>query len=242
MALIFVAGIIPLCVLFYQFHTQHVEFSDSPQAKHAFSFISIITVIHILLGGIALYLLAFGRKKYLKERSSQETTDVPKQTDFTNEATEQKIDSLAIANRLVKELKQKKKLQFNSFFNSLVNQLNGSLATGYLLKDNELVKEATYGYVDENNQKYTLGEGLPGEVAKNGEPLIIKEVPENYIQVKSGLGDATPTSLWIYPLKKNGKVVGVIEIAGFMPYQAYHSELIDSYTELVWEELEENKQ
>ena len=65
---------------------------------------------------------------------------------------------------------------------------------------------------------YRFGEGLAGQVAKQGECVNVDTVPEGYIKILSGLGKATPTHLIILPVKHNDQVVGVVEIASFKEF------------------------
>lgn len=75
---------------------------------------------------------------------------------------------------------------------------------------------ASYAHVVEDEHKeFALGEGLIGQVAQEVKPMLIDEIPENYIQVFSGLGSAQPTALLLLPLASHGMSKGVIELAFF---------------------------
>ena len=71
-----------------------------------------------------------------------------------------------------------------------------------------------------------LNEGLAGQVARDGKPIIFHEVPEGYMTVISGLGKSSPTSLLIYPLKAGEEVVAVTELASFEAFTEEAMELI----------------
>lgn len=66
--------------------------------------------------------------------------------------------------------------------------------------------------------RFPLGEGLIGQVAKEGRLLNITEVPQGYIKVFSGLGETNPRHLAVVPVKDGNTVVGVVEVAGFQPF------------------------
>jgi len=57
-----------------------------------------------------------------------------------------------------------------------------------------------------------IGQGLSGEVARNGRALLVDEVPAGYLRYGSGLGSADPARLLIAPATVDGKVCGVIEL------------------------------
>ena len=45
--------------------------------------------------------------------------------------------------------------------------------------------------------------------------LYITDVPDDYMDIESGLGDAKPKCLLIVPLKSEEKILGEIELASF---------------------------
>ena len=57
-----------------------------------------------------------------------------------------------------------------------------------------------------------MGEGLVGQAALEAKPIIFGDVPDDYIRINSGLGNAVPKNILVYPLLYDGNVKGVIEI------------------------------
>jgi hypothetical protein len=68
---------------------------------------------------------------------------------------------------------------------------------------------------DNNEDILEIGEGFPGQVAKDGKLINISDIPDGYLSIESGLGKASPVSLIIFPVKHVGKVLAVIELASF---------------------------
>jgi PAS domain S-box-containing protein len=64
----------------------------------------------------------------------------------------------------------------------------------------------------------SLGEGLLGQAALEKESIHITEVPEDYVNITSGLGQALPRSVVIVPLIAEETVVGVLELASFKEF------------------------
>jgi len=101
----------------------------------------------------------------------------------------------------------------------------------------QFVSGYAYQLPDSKPIEFEFGEGLAGQVAKEGEMINIASVPNGYIQILSGLGKSTPTSLAIFPLKKSGEVIAVIEIASFKPFLEEDEKLFKSVSEEFAEQL-----
>ncbi len=96
-----------------------------------------------------------------------------------------------------------------------------------------------YAYIDNGNHGdgFCIGDGLPGQVARDGRRLCLKEVPGGYMTVRTGLGEATPGSLVILPVRNMNEVLGVIEIASFKPFTREEEYLLEDVSERLGEYL-----
>jgi CheY-like chemotaxis protein/CHASE3 domain sensor protein len=63
--------------------------------------------------------------------------------------------------------------------------------------------------------RFNLKEGLLGKVAAEGEPTIVRDVPEGYMTIGSALGQDKPRHLVLAPTHADGAVNAVIEL-GFL--------------------------
>lgn len=75
---------------------------------------------------------------------------------------------------------------------------------------------STYAYYsDKIPPEFAEGDGLTGQVVKDKKVMFIDELPENYINVVSGLGNQKPNYLAIIPVIDKDQVIGIIELATF---------------------------
>ncbi len=91
----------------------------------------------------------------------------------------------------------------------------------------ELVSYYAYDRKKYANKKIYMGEGLVGQSFAEKSILHLTKVPENYVNVTSGLGKSNPKSILIIPLIVNEEVYGVMELASFGKYQEYQINFID---------------
>jgi PAS domain S-box-containing protein len=83
------------------------------------------------------------------------------------------------------------------------------------------------------NHKIYRGEGLAGQAWQEGDMVYLTEIPQNYIKIASGLGDANPTSVLIVPLKVNDQIFGVVELASFNAFQDFEKEFVQKIAETI---------
>jgi PAS domain S-box-containing protein len=83
------------------------------------------------------------------------------------------------------------------------------------------------------NQKIYKGEGLAGQAWQEMDTIYLTDVPQNYIRITSGLGDANPTSILIMPLKVNDQIFGVVEIASFSAMAEHEIEFVKRIAESI---------
>lgn len=91
----------------------------------------------------------------------------------------------------------------------------------------ELVASFAYDRKKFISKKLELGEGLAGQCWQERGTIFIKDLPENHMVIKSGLGDAGPTSLLIVPLIDNDEIYGVVELASFNEIQQYQIDFVE---------------
>lgn len=100
--------------------------------------------------------------------------------------------------------------------------------------DDYLGKQTVYAY---DRKKYLdktrieKGEGLIGQCYIEKKPIVLENVPVGYVNISSGLGDATASFVAIYPLLAYDKVEGVIEVAGFNKLKKFELDFLKRISE-----------
>jgi len=164
-----------------------------------------------------------------KERQEKEAAE----RNWTNEG-------LAIfANILRHKTNNVEDLAFN-FIQNLV-KYTGSNQSGLFMVNREDVHEpfieliAAYAYERKKfvKKRLAINEGLIGMCVFEGETTIMNDIPDNYLRITSGLGDANPRWLILVPLKVDDVILGVIEMASFKEYEAHQIAFIEKVTETV---------
>jgi PAS domain S-box-containing protein len=78
-----------------------------------------------------------------------------------------------------------------------------------------------------------LGEGLVGQAALEKQIIFLTKIPNNYVTISSGLGEANPKCVLIVPLKSEDEVIGVIELASFNTFQDYQISFMEKVGESI---------
>ncbi len=78
-----------------------------------------------------------------------------------------------------------------------------------------------------------LGESLVGQAAKSKRPILVSDLPTDYVKVSSALGSAAPSNLIILPIVFEGQVIGVIEVGSLSPFTSVHREFMELLVETI---------
>jgi hypothetical protein len=84
-------------------------------------------------------------------------------------------------------------------------------------------------------------EGLIGQAYMEGNLIYLKQIPQQYINITSGLGDAPPRVLVVVPIKSTQGVEGVLELAAFKEFLPHQIDLLEKLSESLGAYIFNNK-
>jgi len=125
---------------------------------------------------------------------------------------------------------------------NIAKELNIVQGLFFVLNNEDKMFHATgeYAYFSEEQPRnFPMGETLSGQVAKNKKLLNLKELPDGYITILSGLGKSSPRQLVIAPVVHNDECIGVMELASFKPFGENEELLVQKVCETMANMLNE---
>jgi CheY-like chemotaxis protein/HAMP domain-containing protein/GAF domain-containing protein len=94
---------------------------------------------------------------------------------------------------------------------------------------------SSYGYQERKrlSNRFGPGEGLVGQCLLEQKRILLEEVPDDYVKINSGLGEASPRNIVVLPVVFEGDVLAVIELASFNRFNEIHLTFLDQLTESI---------
>lgn len=192
-----------------------------PVITTAYTVIGLTLLLGFIVVVQFLYLLNSVSKQDINIQSNETVKD---NSDTSAEATESESDKISDIAREIKqsarELKDDRS-KHEKILARLCMKLEASQGIYYNVKKEkqkrfiEMQTSFAFSLPESETLTYEFGEGLAGQVAKEGKKINISNIPDGYIKIISGLGYASPSHLLIYPVKDGENVVAVAEIASF---------------------------
>ncbi|GAA3791221.1 HAMP domain-containing protein [Sphaerisporangium flaviroseum] len=100
---------------------------------------------------------------------------------------------------------------------------------------NELTLIAGYGIRTGRSprQSFLFGQGIVGQAAIEGRPIVLNDVPADYLTIDSGLGKSAPAQIVVLPVLFEDQVLGVLELASFSEFGETHLAFLNQLVETI---------
>jgi PAS domain S-box-containing protein len=204
----------------------------------------------LVLAGLLYYMLFSGAQALIRIHS---LTEGMKRRNKELEDSEQSFRKMV---KEVEKAREKDQMRNHvtaalSDFNALLRERSDEQETfdraiAFLIKTVKANQGALYLAEEENDQKFlqlkacyaygrkkyleqriNIGEGLVGQIYLEREKIMLTEVPEDYVRITSGLGEALPRCVIIIPMIYQEQVEGVLELAAFHVLDEYQIDLLE---------------
>lgn len=146
-------------------------------------------------------------------------------------------DGIAIFSEILRQNQKDIKKLGREIISNLIKFLKANQGVIFIVEEENGKKYlnliAAYAWNREKylEKKIEIGDGLIGAVAEEKFTVYMTDVPEDYIEIKSGTGGANPRSILLVPLKIDEDILGVIEIASFNEFEQYEIEIVERIAE-----------
>ena len=133
----------------------------------------------------------------------------------------------------------------DKIISALVQYTKSNQGGLYILNDEdkqnkylELISLFAFDIKKFEQQKIRLGEGILGQTFLEKETTYLTNLPDTFVRITSGLGDANPKSILMVPLKVDTEVYGIIELATFSAYAPHEIAFVEKLGESIASTLE----
>lgn len=240
----FLASLIIVFMLFAKVRNIAVSYNLSSEQNGLYILLSFNVLLSLAL---LIVTLVLSTKQNSDEKYSQQNTfdlddEYKEEKPDDDRSEEEKLDATYYTSKIIP--KHNAKIDIVKYTEKILSNIarEFDIVQGLFFvkaKDSdEFNITGKYAYFgDEEPKSFRLGETLSGQVAKNQKLLNLKEIPENYITILSGLGSSSPNHLIIIPIVVENNTIAIIELASFKEFKGNFKELFQALSEKMGNEL-----
>ncbi|HYD80267.1 MAG TPA: response regulator [Paucimonas sp.] len=115
----------------------------------------------------------------------------------------------------------------HNLLQELATYVGAQVGKLYRLDGDRLLLLAAYAYDRPIDAEPPLGvgQGLAGEAAREGRPMLVSDIPPGYLEINSSLGHTSPQHILISPITADNRVCGIIELGFCGTRQSFADQL-----------------
>lgn len=236
MAVLFLIGIIISAYQIYRLpHNLMLDEGYHPALFNVYA----IPGITFLIGAFTIWTALNYKNEVIVYRDRQLQENLTAKTDA--ESSQDTISLENVRESMQQSANEKEAIQ--SGLHAICKLLEAGQGAVYLLKEEDgkrkLALQSGYALnvAESTVITYEVGEGLIGQAALTGKTLYVDDVPDGYVKIISGLGNASPRYLLIVTLKNHDRVSGVMEIATFTPLNEQRRKFVEDSAHLIADKI-----
>ena len=225
--------------LIYQ--SKELDVNAFSSVQNVFNTLNLIVGLTFFIGLITVYVV--GRRQNEKlvyvQKKKEESGNI---NESSEEAEETTFDLSFVAEILSGEDDSTEK--YRKVLTALCSQLEASQGAIYLIQKEknkrlaQLHSSYAMSLAESTTLSFEFGEGLVGQAAQSEKPLVVDDIPDNYIKIISGLGSASPTHLLVVPFKLKDKLQGVAELSSFRKFSDQDVKMVEQALTKFTQDLE----
>ena len=111
----------------------------------------------------------------------------------------------------------------------ICEHISAKIGALYIVEKDMLSMAGSYAYqkIDERFKAFEFNEGLVGQAAREKKRILVTDIPDDYIKIESGLGNALPRHIVLAPFLFEETVKGVIELGSFREFSELDFTFLD---------------
>jgi transcriptional regulator with GAF, ATPase, and Fis domain len=241
LVLLYIAGVL--------FGVYYLTYDAAKIQKVASIFPELVyLVIALSVVGLLGFMFLFLRREtdmeivYTTSQGITQVENVLQSIDANNtDSNEQTVIAKNLFFKAKQESNNNPKVLLEVALRNICQYIEVGIGAVYVRQESSMELQAAYALYRAEGEviRYQVGEGLVGQVAKDGKPIKLSQVPEGYMEVVSGLGSAYPHYLLLFPVKNiRQEVNAVIELATFKNVGAQELAFLEEMALLLAKEIE----
>lgn len=118
----------------------------------------------------------------------------------------------------------------------IAKYIDAQIGAFYIKTNEDTYKmSASYAYKRRKNfsTEVKLGEGVVGQSALEKQSIIISNIPEDYVSIGTGIGEAAPKYILVTPCISNKEVMCIVELASFSQFTEEQLQFVELVSESI---------
>jgi PAS domain S-box-containing protein len=118
-----------------------------------------------------------------------------------------------------------------TFLSQVAALTDAAYGVFFLMDEQTQLLQAVGGYgwmeAEAKSRQFKIGQGLPGQCAREKKPLSFNNSPGSSIRITWGGGQFDPRAILLMPVLEQDKILAVIELGALQPFTPEHRALLD---------------